>query len=151
MAATMNGDQKSATGGCMCGIVRYELIEKPISIIHCHCQSCRRHTGAPMVTLVGMKKDHVRFTQGERAIFESSPGVGRGFCSQCGTPLTWEGDGEELGPLVEIHIGTLDNPSAFVPESHLHHDERIPWFEVADELPRHHEWDEGNPYRHGPV
>ena len=99
----------------------------------------------------GMKKDHVRFTQGERAIFESSPGVGRGFCSQCGTPLTWEGDGEELGPLVEIHIGTLDDPSAFVPESHLHHDERIPWFEVADELPRHHEWDEGKPYRHGPV
>ncbi len=118
----MNSNQKNATGGCMCGSVRYELIEAPISVIHCHCQSCRRHTGAAVVTLVGMKKDQVKFTQGERAIFESSPGVGRGFCSQCGTPLTWEGNGDELGPLIEIHIGTLDDPSALVPMIHIHND-----------------------------
>lgn len=147
----MNDEQEGASGGCMCGAVRYEATGEPISVIHCHCLSCRRHTGAPVVTLVGWKKDQVRFTAGARGLHESSPGVGRGFCSQCGTPLTWEGDGGELGPLIEIHIGTLDDPRKFTPESHVHHDERIPWFDVADDLPRYHEWDEGEPYRHGPA
>ncbi len=147
----MGGDEKSASGGCMCGALRYELSGEPVSVIHCHCLSCRRHTGAPVVSLVGLKKNQVRFTAGVRGRYESSPGVGRGFCNQCGTPLTWEGDGGELGPLIEIHIGTLDDPSQFTPKSHLHHDERIAWFDVADDLPRYHEWDEGEPYRHGPA
>lgn len=147
----MSTEAKTASGGCMCGAVRYEALGDPTSIIHCHCLSCRRHAGALVVTLAGYKQDQVRFTQGTRALYESSPGVGRGFCSACGTSLTWEGDGEELGPLVEILVGTLDDPSAFAPESHVHHDERVPWFDVADTLPRHHEWDEGKPYRHGPA
>ncbi len=83
----------------------------------------------------GLKKDQVRFTAGERRIYASSPGVGRAFYGECGTPLTWEGDGGELGPLVELHISTFDDPSAFVPQLHLCHDERLPWFEVADTLP----------------
>ena len=141
----MSEEKKAATGGCMCGAVRYELTGTPISVIHCHCLSCRRHTGAPVVTLVGAKKDQVRFTTGERGIYASTPGVGRGFCGQCGTSLTWEGDGEELGPLIEIHISTFDDPSQFTPASHIHCDERLAWFEVADDLPRHHEWDEGEP------
>jgi hypothetical protein len=148
---SVSNEGKGANGGCLCGAVRYELLDEPLAVIFCHCGSCRRHTGAAVVTLVGMRRDDVRFTQGERAIYPSSPGVGRGFCSQCGTPLTWEGDGEELGPLIELHVGSFDDPNAFAPECHIHHDERLRWFEVADELPRHHEWDEGEPYQHGPA
>jgi len=147
----MAEEEGTATGGCMCGAVRYRATGAPVSVIHCHCESCRRHTGAPVVSLAGFKRAQVEFTEGERGIHESSPGVGRGFCAQCGTSLTWEGDGEELGPLVEILVGTLDDPNQFVPECHVHHDERLQWFDVADELPRHHEWDEGEPYQHGPA
>lgn len=143
----------TVTGGCMCGAVRYETSGEPVSVIHCHCLSCRRHTGAPVVTLAGFRKDQVEFTDDERRIYESSPGVGRGFCGKCGTPLTWEGDGGELGPLIEILISTTDDPNALVPQCHIHHDERIDWFEVADGLPRYHVWgDDGSePYRHGPA
>ena len=148
----MEETTEKVTGGCLCGAVRYETIGEHFSVIHCHCSSCRRHTGAPVVTLVGFKKDQVRFTKGERRIYESSPGVGRAFCGQCGTPLTWEGDGGDLGPLVELHISTFDDPSAFTPQSHLHHGERIAWFDVADALPRYHASDDnGEPYRRGPA
>jgi hypothetical protein len=147
----MSDEPAVATGGCMCGAVRYSASGAPVSVIHCHCLSCRRHTGAPVVTLVGFRKGQVSFDSGERGIYPSSPGVLRGFCGQCGTPLTWEGDGEELGPLIEIHISTLDAPNQFTPESHVHFDERIEWFDVADHLPRHHEWDEGKPLGHGPA
>ena len=143
---------KASSGGCMCGAVRYEAVGEPFSVSHCHCHSCRRHTGAPVVTLAGFKKDQVRFTTGERRIYGSSPGVERAFCGQCGTPLTWEGDGGDLGPIIEIHISTFDDPDALVPQSHSYHDERIAWFDVADNLPRYREsGSSGEPYRRGPA
>lgn len=74
----------------MCGSVRYDAIGKPLSIGYCHCNSCRHHTGAPVVTYIVFEVDKVRFTQSNRTIYNSSPGVGRGFCDKCGTPLTWE-------------------------------------------------------------
>jgi hypothetical protein len=71
---------KSTTGGCMCGAVRYEAVGEPITVGHCHCPSCRRHTGAPVVTVVIFEQDRVKFTKGDRKIYNSSPGVGRSFC-----------------------------------------------------------------------
>jgi hypothetical protein len=140
------------TGGCMCGAVRYEVTGDSFSVVHCHCLSCRRHTGAPVVTLAGFKQDQVRFTSGERRIYESSPGVGRAYCGQCGTPLTWEGDGGELGPIIELHISTFDNPDILVPTGHAFEPERISWFDIADNLPRYEGFSEDSPLlRHGPV
>ena len=137
----MAEEESTITGGCMCGAVRYEASGDPISVIFCHCESCRRHSGAPVVALAGFKRDQVRFPKGERATYESSPGVARGFCADCGTSLTWEGDGDELGPLVEILVGTADDPSKLAPQFHVHHAERIPWFETSDSLPRYREWE----------
>jgi hypothetical protein len=85
-------------------------------------------------------------------VFESSPGVGRAFCRDCGTPLTWEGDGgEDIGPMVELLVGTMDNPNDFPPECHIHHGEKLDWFEALDHLPRFRVWhDDGeDPYKFG--
>ncbi|MEE9297195.1 MAG: GFA family protein [Phycisphaerae bacterium] len=148
----MSDAGKTYSGGCMCGAVRYETSGEPFSVVHCHCQSCRKHTGAPVVTVAGFKADQVRFTGDERRIYESSPGVGRAFCGRCGTPLTWEGDGGELGPIIELHISTFDDPDVLTPSGHAFHPERIAWFDVADGLPRHDGFtSEGEPIRHGPV
>ena len=85
--------ETTMTGGCMCGAVRYETTGESFGVSHCHCHSCRKHNGAAVVTLVGFKADQVTFSGDERKVYESSPGVGRAFCSNCGTPLTWEGHG----------------------------------------------------------
>ena len=101
-------------GGCFCGAVRYEAVGKPVYVLYCHCESCRRATGAPVVAYLMLEKEMVRFTEGKRKVFESSPGVHRTFCSICGTPLTWEGvwGGRTV---IELHLGTLDRPEAFPP------------------------------------
>jgi len=117
------------------------------------CLSCRRYTGAPVVTLAGYRREQVAWTADPRQIYRSSPDVERGFCGNCGTPLTWEGDGGEHGPLIEILISTTDDPAALVPQFHIHNDELIEWFDIADGLPHFHVWgDDGSePYRHGPA
>ncbi len=145
-------DDTKMTGGCMCGAVRYETTGDSFGVTHCHCHSCRKHIGAAVVTLAGFTADQVTFSGDERKIYESSPGVGRAFCGKCGTPLTWEGDGGELGPIFEFHISTFDNPEVLVPTAHAFEPERIPWFEIADNLPRYEGFaGDKPPLRHGPI
>ena len=139
------------TDGCMCGEVRYQAAGDPLFVGHCHCHSCRRHTGAPVVTLVAFAADRVTFSKRDRKLYNSSPGVARAFCSQCGASLAWEGEYKEL-PLIGFHISTFDNPDAFVPTVHVRHGERIDWFDVADNLPRLRGSSDGEqPYHFGPV
>ena len=144
-------DQRKVTGGCMCGAVRYKVIEEPLYVSYCHCHSCRRHTGAPVVAFVVFDDDKVHFDRRDRSIFNSSPGTRRGFCDQCGTPLTCEGQvGEQK--VIGFYISTFDDPGAYVPDRHYRHEERIAWFDVADDLPRYLGGGTGEkPYRHGPV
>ncbi len=147
----MTGPDKM-TGGCMCGSVRYETRGDPFQIGHCHCNSCRKHNGAAVVTLAGFLADQVTFSGKPRKLYESSPGANRAFCENCGTPLTWEGDGgEELGPLLELHISTFDNPDALVPTGHMFYPEKVAWFDVADDLPRYEGFIGESPIiQHGP-
>lgn len=148
----MSGDTDKKTGGCLCGAVRYKTRGESFKILNCHCTSCRKHTGAPMVTLAGFKADQVEFTGQPRKVYESSPGVGRAFCGSCGTPLTWEGDGGDLEPVFEIHISTFDEPDDMRPILHSFDAERISWFDVADNLPRYEGMSIVSPIlRHGPA
>jgi hypothetical protein len=150
MEVQMNSESK-LSGGCLCGAVRYQAIGQPFAVSHCHCQTCRKHNGGPVVTLAGYKADQVTFSGAQRSFYASSPGVARAFCSACGTPLTWEGDGGELGHILEIHISTFDTPELLIPTAHAFYPERIPWFDISDDLPRYAGFaEEGKPLRHGP-
>src|SRR6185295_1085258 len=79
------------SGGCLCGAVRFQVRGPAKWTAYCHCHSCRKHTGAPVSAYAGFERDHVLFTQGQLATFESSNGVKRGFCAACGSTLTYEG------------------------------------------------------------
>ncbi len=150
----MGEDPVTLTGGCLCGAVRFEATGAPLDIGHCHCLSCRRHTGAPVVTYVGFKADQVVFRGQERRIYTSSPGVARAFCNNCGSSLTWEGITRASGtPIIEFHISTIDTPDRFAPADHTRYGERIAWFDVADDLPRYlgANGDGEAPCCHGPV
>ncbi len=96
----------------MCGAVRYETTGESLRVINCHCESCRKHTGAPVATLPVYKAAQVKFSGDERKIYESSSGVGRAFCAECGAALTFEADLRGYGPICAIHIGSFDNPDA---------------------------------------
>jgi hypothetical protein len=40
---------KKVTGGCSCGSIRYELLDKPMFVHCCHCDDCQRLTGSAFV------------------------------------------------------------------------------------------------------
>jgi hypothetical protein len=36
-------------GGCLCGAIRYRVSGKPANTMICHCRTCRRAAGSPVV------------------------------------------------------------------------------------------------------
>jgi hypothetical protein len=103
--------------------------------MHCHCESCRRAVSSPLATYVGVRLEQFRYLKGEPAQYESSPGVKRYFCSNCGSPMAYAGTrwpGE-----VHLFHGTLTDPAQWPPTGHAHVAEQVSWFEVSDHLPRY--------------
>ena len=131
----MSAYPNKASGGCLCGSIRYELMTEPDYVAFCHCETCRKATGAPAVVYSVYLDKNVNFTKGERKTYQSSLGVSRTFCGDCGTPLSyeseWQGD-----VVIGFFVGTLDEPDLFPPQRHVFHSERVKWFDAADKLPR---------------
>lgn len=119
-------------GGCLCGAVRYALRGAPTYSAHCHCRSCQRAVGAGFATWSGVKAENFEVTKGQITIYESSPGVRRGFCHKCGSSLTYTGDDwTDTGVL----SATLDDPGVAKPTTNVYLEHQLPWV-VLDETLR---------------
>ena len=122
-------------GGCQCGAVRYIASGEPGFAAICHCSMCRRAHAAPAVAWAMFEMEQVKFTQGEVKEYSSSGDASRGFCSDCGSQISFTAD--FLPGLIDISIGSLDDPESVTPELHYWHSRHISWAEFADDLPRH--------------
>jgi predicted GNAT family N-acyltransferase len=88
----MTGDATTVplrTGGCHCGRVRFAVSGAPGDTVICRCTSCRRVSGALQVPWTTVARAAFRWTDGVPRERESSPGVWRAHCADCGTPLAW--------------------------------------------------------------
>jgi len=135
MTAATRGDSPGAfEGGCLCGAVRYRATGQPIRGVICHCSMCRKHSGAPALAFVHFRAGDFAWTRGTPTRFKSSEYAQRGFCCNCGSTLSMHE--EILNDRVQIAVGTLDDPSGVRIDDHVWTDQQIPWFRIADDLPR---------------
>jgi hypothetical protein len=122
------------TGGCQCGAVRYR-IEGPLGNAgFCHCRMCQKAFGSFGAPLVSVPLAQFRWTRGEPGVFHSSPIVQRGFCRGCGTPLFML---EEGYGVIEMAIGSLDEPAAAGPDHVVGLESKLPWADRLPALPGH--------------
>ena len=128
----------SHEGGCQCGSVRYRVTGTPALTALCHCTMCRRANAAPAVAWAMYQESQVEFLNAAPAFHESSPGANRGFCPRCGTQISFTA--AYIPGLIDITIGSLDNPGQVSPALHYWESERLPWVHFADQLPRYPEF-----------
>jgi hypothetical protein len=124
-------------GGCLCGRIRYRAEAAPIRVSHCHCDMCRRATGAVAATLACFERAVVSW-QGQPARYESSDIAYREFCPDCGGTLTF--NFREQPEQVYIAVGSLDDPGRFPAERHSWLDDKIAWLHLDDHLPGSQRW-----------
>ncbi len=124
-------------GGCSCGSVRYEADGPIWHQTICHCATCRRAAGAPMVAWFTVARDGFRLTAGAPARHRSSPHATRAFCGRCGTQLTFEYDA--LADEIDLTTCSLDDPGAAAPQDHTRTSSRLAWVRTRDGLPEYEE------------
>ncbi len=112
-------------GGCQCRAVRFEASDPPKFVCNCHCESCRKATGAAFSTWVGFNEDKVRWDNASPTFYASSKGVRRGYCSACGTPLTYASD--QWPGETHFLIGVFDDPNAFTPRKEVFTEDALAW------------------------
>lgn len=84
----------------------------------CVCNSCRLGSGFPIQNWAFIPKSNIfnadqsplRFSSGTMCRYNSSPGVYREFCSNCGATVFWHCD--ERPSLIDVSVGLLQSKSA---------------------------------------
>lgn len=118
----------SVSGGCQCGAVRFRA-ERLGRASLCHCRMCQKAFGAfygPYVDAFDLI-----WTRGAPKYFQSSNLVRRGFCGECGTQLSFEGEGWPPN----IAIGAFDRPDEIVPSLQIGLDAKLPYADALADLP----------------
>ena len=121
------------SGGCQCGAVRYRFTKKPDGAHVCHCRMCQKAFGAFYAPLVGARHEYFGVTRGEIAKYSSSDLVERGFCRDCGTPLTFAYDTPEAR--IYVTIGSMDDPELAGIEIQYGLEARISWVRFCEDVP----------------
>jgi len=122
-----------STGGCQCGAVRFRVEGELEDGSICHCRMCQKATGGLFGPYVRAPFAAVTWTRGEPGYFRSSNKVRRGFCRECGTPLTFEYDEGNIS----FAVGAMDKPHLVKLCEQLASPGRIADFAVLADLPEH--------------
>lgn len=129
----MTPSAESRLGGCLCGRVRYRVQGTPTEPSHCHCETCRRASGAAFVSWASFPAAGFAYTAGQPARFDSSEAAYREFCAHCGTQLTFRLHAEPT--MVDVTLCSLDEPESITPADHIWTRRQLHWVKLADGLP----------------
>src|SRR5512146_763095 len=128
--------KKRLTGGCSCGQVRYQLLDKPMRVHCCHCTDCQRHTGSAFVLNAIIETSAIRLIRGTlEAVM-----VPRAYaphdiyrCRRCKVAV-WSDYGHR--PHIRfVRVGTLDDPSALRPDVHIYTRSKASWLRLPRGTP----------------
>ncbi|MFU0503406.1 GFA family protein [Pseudaminobacter sp. NGMCC 1.201702] len=118
------------SGGCQCGAVRFRVEGALGDASVCHCRMCQKAGGNFFLPLVAVPKARLTWTRGEPKRFQSSNHVLRGFCGECGTPLTYEApDG------VALTVAAFDDPAGIAPTVQWGIEAKLPYVDTIADLP----------------
>ncbi|MEQ1953006.1 GFA family protein [Mesorhizobium sp. CN2-181] len=118
------------SGGCQCGAVRFRVEGALGDASVCHCRMCQKAAGNFYLPLVSVRQAKLTWTRGEPKKFRSSNFAFRGFCGDCGTPLTYEApDG------VALTIAAFDKPEEIAPTIQWGTEAKLPYVDHIPDLP----------------
>jgi len=129
---------KSYSGGCACGMVRYNISNEPIFMNECQCLDCQHRSGTGHGSyLTFPSRANVELT-GKATHWDMLGDSGNvktsGFCPACGSPvyLTFTA----MPELFTVHAASLDEPSRFKPQAVTYAARGYAWDFIDPTLPR---------------
>jgi hypothetical protein len=103
---------------------------------------CQKAFGSFFAPLAGLPTSAFEITRGKLSIFKSSDPTERGFCENCGTPLTIH---DVDSTRITIALGSLDEPEKVEPKKEYGIESKLSWFGELTGLPGDKTTEEDNP------
>lgn len=117
---------------CYCGASTLSFNSEPLQVVYCHCDDCRRWTGAAAAALAAFDDEAVTGLGSFGPSKSFSPGVQRWNCPDCGSAMLARFEyvpGQSWVPL-----GVIADASDLAPQFHCFVDRKYAWL-PQDELP----------------
>ena len=128
-------------GSCLCGGVLFEIDKAAGPVEICHCNRCRKSSGAGGLPMVGVFSKDYRLVSGKdliatyaALILYEPPAYHSAFCSRCGSPVPLVSDEAEF---LEIPAGLFDDDPQIKPDKHIFVEFVPPWDMITDSLPQY--------------
>jgi len=124
------------SGSCMCGNIKFEADGDPTFSGNCHCEDCRKSSGAAYSTFVFMNKEDVKLT-GKTSSYQHTADSGnvltKHFCGQCGSPSYTE---NELRPtMIGIRAGIIAEHDVVKPGANVYAGNKIESTPLDPDIP----------------
>ena len=125
----MEATRRPATGGCLCGAVRFEVNGPLRNVLICHCTLCRRTHGHVAAYTAAKREDVTMVSDRGLAWYRSSDRARRGFCRDCGSRLFWSADAR---PTISIAAGALDESTGLETIGHIFTASKGDYYRIED-------------------
>ena len=137
------------SGGCLCGSIRYTILQQPILAYTCNCRFCQKDTGTAYRSALAILNENVELIGKDFSVYtyksvEHGRELYKNFCPDCGTTISLKT--ERFPERQVIMIGTLDDPSQIELSTHMFAEEAFDWVEFPKDhvvYPKHRINDDG--------
>lgn len=124
-------------GGCRCGTVTYQVRDRFLYALNCHCSLCRAASGSAFRPIAAITPDDFTITAGADSLF--ADGDVAGFhdmhCRICGS-LVYAVIADPGNRRLHIPMGTLADAPSIRPQMHIYVGSKAPWYDITDDLPQ---------------
>ncbi|MEL0324829.1 MAG: GFA family protein [Rhodospirillales bacterium] len=122
------------TGGCLCGAVRYKVVGEPVRVANCHCDDCRKVTGASFATNVFVKEEDLVIESGVTKSYQHTSDSGntmtKKFCPECGSQIFSNGTGSP--GVVGVKVGSIDDATGIKPSITVYAARALPFSHIDE-------------------
>jgi hypothetical protein len=132
-------DERTLTGRCECGAVRYRVADAFLYAANCHCSRCRAATGSAFKPFAGIEREKLVLEDGSGPLLvHGTEELNDTRCASCGSLLY---SVVREGAYVHVALGSLVDDPSIRPTEHIFVGSKAPWFEITDDLPQAEEYD----------
>lgn len=131
----MREDPFTATGGCLCGAVRFGLKERLPPVGFCHCSKCRRVSGTGSNAVLNVRAERFAWIAGEDRLkrYALPGGWSTTFCGDCGCPMPQP---TPDGTRMFVPAGALDGDPKLGLAGHIFVASKPSWVVIGDDAPQ---------------
>lgn len=122
------------SGSCICNAVQYKVSGTPKAVVNCHCNFCRKHSGAAFSTYAVVPEAALEVISGNDlvATFQIKENTHKYFCKQCGSPV-YNKNARYPG-LCMIYLGGISATEDIAPTANIYCDSQLGWIPAIAEL-----------------